>query len=110
MHEKARLENGNNRKRVFKTYLEMRNPGGDCGLEAKLFVVLKCVSKHRWKKRTKAMNKNDEKQSYESRARKKLNDSMHNLMLSVICLLVVFLAFVVYRSVQALSFISNTTP
>ncbi len=56
------------------------------------------------------MNKNDEKQSYESRASKKLNDSMHNLMLSVICLLVVFLAFVVYRSVQALSFISNTTP
>jgi hypothetical protein len=56
------------------------------------------------------MNKNDEKQSYESRASKKLNDSMHNLMLSVICLLVVFMAFVVYRSVQALSFISNTTP
>ncbi len=56
------------------------------------------------------MNKNDEKQSYESRAGKKLNDSMHNLMLSVICLLAVFLAFVVYRSVQALSFISNTTP
>jgi hypothetical protein len=55
------------------------------------------------------MNKNDEKQSYESRASKRLNDSMHNLMLSVICLLVVFLAFVVYRSVQALSFISNTT-
>ena len=56
------------------------------------------------------MNQNDEKQSYESRAGKKLNDSMHNLMLSVICLLVVFLAFVVYRSVQALPFISNTTP
>lgn len=56
------------------------------------------------------MNKNDEKQSYESRASKKLNDSMHNLMLSVICLLVVFLAFVVYRSVQALSFVANTTP
>ena len=56
------------------------------------------------------MNKNDEKQSYESRASKKLNDSMHNLMLSVICLLVVFMAFVVYRSVQALSFVANTTP
>lgn len=56
------------------------------------------------------MNKNDEKQSYESRAGKKLNDSMHNLMLSVICLLVVFMAFVVYKSIQALSFISNTTP
>lgn len=56
------------------------------------------------------MNQNDEKQSYESRASKKLNDSMHNLMLSVICLLVVFLAFVVYRSVQALSFVANTTP
>jgi hypothetical protein len=56
------------------------------------------------------MNKNDEKQSYESRASKRLNDSMHNLMLSVICLLVVFLAFVVYRSVQALSFVANTTP
>lgn len=56
------------------------------------------------------MNKNDEKQSYESRASKKLNDSMRNLVFSVICLLVVFLAFVVYRSIQALSFIANTTP
>ena len=28
-------------KRVFKTYFEMRNPGGDCGLEAKLFEVAK---------------------------------------------------------------------
>jgi hypothetical protein len=56
------------------------------------------------------MNKNDEKQSYESRAGKKLNDSMRNLVFSVICLLVVFLALVVYRSIQALSFISNTTP
>ena len=37
LHEKARLENGNKRKRVFKTYLEMRNPCGACGLEAKLF-------------------------------------------------------------------------
>jgi hypothetical protein len=41
MHEKARLKNGNKRKRVFKTYFEMRNPGGDCGLEAKLFEVAK---------------------------------------------------------------------
>ena len=41
MHEKARLENGNKRKRVFKTYLEMRDPCGDCGLEAKLFEVAK---------------------------------------------------------------------
>jgi hypothetical protein len=41
MHEKARLKNGNKRKRVFKTYFEMRNPGGDCGLEAKLFEVPK---------------------------------------------------------------------
>ena len=56
------------------------------------------------------MNQNDEKQSHESGAGKRLNDSMHNLMFSVICLLVVFLAFVVYRSVQALSLIANTTP
>lgn len=41
MHEKARLKNGNKRKRVFKTYLEMRDPCGDCGLEAKLFEVAK---------------------------------------------------------------------
>ena len=41
LHEKARLENGNKRKRVFKTYLEMRDPCGDCGLEAKLFEVAK---------------------------------------------------------------------
>lgn len=41
LHEKARLENGNKRKRVFKTYLEMRDPCGDCGLEAKLFETVK---------------------------------------------------------------------
>lgn len=41
LHEKARLENGNKRKRVFKTYFEMRNTRGDCGLEAKLFEVTK---------------------------------------------------------------------
>lgn len=41
LHEKARLENGNKRKRVFKTYLEMRNPRGDCGLEARLFETVK---------------------------------------------------------------------
>ena len=41
MHEKARLKNGNKRKRVFKTYLEMRDPCSDCGLEAKLFEVAK---------------------------------------------------------------------